>query len=193
MAVTNVFKEAVESNSVRKVRIMMKDSLLVDPTFAKFEEMERIASAMDGLYDEHDGNSFQKDRSTWDDEYMNNLMVDVLWNFSHERVEHLKEVVRYLRPVKEKPASVSSVNHRGNSGRTERDVPPRGNSAYQEQKMRDMREGSYRGTKAAAGAAAGAVIGGAVAFAVEAPVVAGALAGAAVAGTVTYIVTQRKE
>ena len=37
MAVTNVFREAVASNSVRKVRIMMEDSLLVDPTFMKFE------------------------------------------------------------------------------------------------------------------------------------------------------------
>lgn len=193
MAVTSVFMEAVKSNSIQKVRIMMKDSLLVDPTFAKYEEMERTALSMDGLYDEHDGKSFRKDKNTWDDDYMNDLMVDVIWNFSHERLEHLKEVVHYLRPVKEKPASAFSADHSRNNRKTERDIPPKRNSSYQEQKMRDMQEGNYRGAKAAAGAAAGAAIGGAVAFAVEAPVVAGALAGAAVAGTVTYIVTQGKE
>ena len=41
MALTNSFYEAVESNSVRRVRIMMKDSLLVDPTFLQFKEMEK--------------------------------------------------------------------------------------------------------------------------------------------------------
>lgn len=99
MALTNAFYEAVKSGNVRRVRIMMQDSLLVDPTFTEFNAMEKAAASMAGLYDEHDGKEFVEDRTLWNDDYMDKVMVKVLSNFSHERIEHLKEVVRYLRPV----------------------------------------------------------------------------------------------
>lgn len=51
MALTNAFYEAVQSGNVRRVRIMMQDSLLIDPTFAEFNAMEKAASSMKGLYD----------------------------------------------------------------------------------------------------------------------------------------------
>lgn len=76
----------------------MKNSLLVDPTFEEFHAMEKAASSMVGLYDEHDGKELVQDRNLWNDNYMDRVMVKVLSNFSHERLEHLKEVVRYLRP-----------------------------------------------------------------------------------------------
>ena len=41
MALTNAFREAVTEKNVRKIRIMLKDSLLVDPSFKRFQEMER--------------------------------------------------------------------------------------------------------------------------------------------------------
>lgn len=194
MAVTNTFKEAVEAKSVRKVRIMMEDSLLIDPTFTEFKEMEKAAASMDGLYDEHDGRSFKMDKNSWDDDYMNELMVQIIRNFSHERLNHLKDVVRYLRPVKENPASVHSTNYNANSGKTGESTSSKKEfTNYQEQKMRDMQEGNYRGTKVAVGTIVGAAIGGTVAVVVEAPVAAGALVGAAVVGTATYIGIERKE
>ena len=77
----------------------MKDSLLVDPTFELFHMMEKATASMVGLYDEHDGKELVEDRNQWNDNYMDRVMVDVIFNFSHERLNHLKEVVRYLRPV----------------------------------------------------------------------------------------------
>lgn len=59
MALTNAFYEAVQSGNVRRVRIMMQDSLLIDPTFAEFNAMEKAASSMKGLYDKHDGKEFR--------------------------------------------------------------------------------------------------------------------------------------
>ena len=59
MALTRAFYEAVETGNVRRVRIMMKDSLLVDPSFKEFMEMEKVAISMQGLYDSHDGRSFE--------------------------------------------------------------------------------------------------------------------------------------
>ena len=44
MAITNEFMEAVQSGKMMRVRIMLKDSLLVDPTAAQFDEMLPIFS-----------------------------------------------------------------------------------------------------------------------------------------------------
>ena len=41
MALTKSFYEAVSEGNVRRIRIMMKNSLLVDPTFREFSEMEK--------------------------------------------------------------------------------------------------------------------------------------------------------
>lgn len=103
--ITPAFTNAVDKNSVKDIRIMMKDSLLVDLTFEQFDEMARLAKDVKGLYQEHkDGGHFDPldlDVSKWDDDYMNGLMVDVVDNFSHERLNHLKKVVRKLRPPKD--------------------------------------------------------------------------------------------
>ena len=56
--------------------------------------MEKASSSMEGLYDEQDGKEFIEDRSQWNDDYMDKVMVKVLSNFSHERIDHLTEVVR---------------------------------------------------------------------------------------------------
>ena len=40
MAVTNEFKEAVDSGKKIRVRIMLKDIMLVDPTMRQFDEIE---------------------------------------------------------------------------------------------------------------------------------------------------------
>lgn len=184
MALTNAFYENVEAGNVRRVRIMMKDSLLVDPTFEEFDAMEEAAASMPGLYDEHDGQKFVEDRTQWNDEYMHKVMAKVVPNFSHERLAHLKEVVRRLRPVDR----LASPKSGGSGKQNTRSSIPR--SSYQEEKRRDQEKGDYlgRGWKIAGGALAGAVaegaaiavggiVGGAVASTVD-----GLLVGAAVGG-----------
>lgn len=39
---------------------------------------------------------FDHDKDNWNKDYMNGLMVQVVYNFSHERIKHLKEVVTYV-------------------------------------------------------------------------------------------------
>lgn len=99
MPLTNAFHEAVASGNVRRVRIMMKDSLLVDLAFHEFDEMVKATESMPNLYDTHDNRVFETNESAWNDDYMNKLMVQIVGNFSKERIEHLKAVVRKLRPV----------------------------------------------------------------------------------------------
>ena len=50
MAVTDNFKQAVINKEIRRVRIMMKDSLLVDPSFTDLSVMKKIAIIMIKFY-----------------------------------------------------------------------------------------------------------------------------------------------
>lgn len=117
MSLTSAFYEAMQSGNVVRVRIMMKNSLLSDPSFAEFAEMERAAASMAGLYDQYDGGELISDKSQWTNSYMDKLMVKLISNFSPERINHLKEVVRYLVPVPERTAQ--SHDYSASSNRDE--------------------------------------------------------------------------
>lgn len=185
MAITNAFREAVNTGDIKDIRIMMKNSLLVDLSFNEFEEMERIAlSDVCNLYDKHDGCELLLNETMWDDNYMNGLMVDVVDNFSRERVAHLKKVVRKLRPVPATtPSTISSVQqHRENSQPKYHGSRYR---SYQEQKACDQRSGLYREAKIAGGVVIGAVVGSVVAT----PVI-GAAVGAVVGGVIVAAATK---
>jgi hypothetical protein len=149
MALTNAFKDAVAEGKIMEIRIMLKDSLLVDPTFSRFDEMEKAAAGVQGLYDAHDGRALEDNEELWDDAYMDKLMVQVVGNFSHKRVEHLKKVVRKLRPV---PTSDAPKKINNNDAKR----------SYQEQKRCDQESGNYRGAVVAGGAVAGGIVGGVI-------------------------------
>lgn len=186
MALTNAFNEAVAAGNLRMVRIMMKDSLLLDLTFKTFKDMETAASSLSGLYEPHDGREFKLDTADWTDDYMNDLMVQVISNFSHERVQHLQDVIRYLRPAPEpvhRPAPSSQPEYH----------EPKGKVTYEEQKRRDQENGAYIGAKIAAGAVVGAAAGATIAAvaSVTAAGVAGAAAvGAVAGGAAVYVITK---
>ena len=97
MAITQEFIDAVQSNKIMRVRIILKDSLLLDPTAVQFDEMERYAnSQMGNLYVQHDGEKLNFDVTVWDETYLNQQMVIVVNNFSNERIQLIKDMVRYL-------------------------------------------------------------------------------------------------
>jgi hypothetical protein len=199
MTVADSIKNAISIGDIKSIRIMMKNSLLVDPTFAEFNEMSGLVRGVSGLYDLHDGREFEYDKSAWNDDYMNKIMVQVVSNFSHERLDHLKEVVRHLRPV---AASHPKTAQSGGSGYSAPGTPSaqapsaQAQRGYHEQKQDDQRSGSYRGAKIGAGAAAGAIVGGVVAgvvvSAVSGAVAIGAAAGAVVGGVAVAIATNEE-
>lgn len=189
MAITNTFQEAVDNGSIRKIRIMMKDSLWVDPSFTDFAEMERAASSVAGLYDRHDGEVFEKKPDLWNEDYLAGVMVDVVGNFSHERIEHLKEVVKYLRPVKKENPGKQSMSRYDHASDTK-------SRSYREQKEHDQMSGTYRYAVIGGGAVAGGIVGGAIgaAASVNGLAFAGCVLGGAVIGGVAaaYFVDERR-
>lgn len=192
MTVTESINNAIARGDIKGLRIMMKNSLLVDPAFNEFTEMENLTQIVTGLYDEHDGRKLEKDKSLWDDNYMDKLMVQVVGNFSHERIDHLKEVVRYLRPVTEQKSSSSKTSPRQTSS-----IPvllPR-STGYQEQRRHDEYSGKFmssRSAKIALGAAAGGVLGGVIVGYAGGIVLLGVVAGAVVVGSTITVVTSKE-
>jgi hypothetical protein len=111
MAITNEFMEAVQSGKLMRVRIMLKDSLLVDPTATQFSEMEHYATEkMGNIYTEHDGEKLNFDVDAWNEEYLNQQMVTVVTCFSKERVDLLKGMVRYLYKEKANKIRIEANN-----------------------------------------------------------------------------------
>ena len=45
MAITNEFRDAVQTGKKTRVRIMLKDMMLVDPTMKQFDEMLEFAKS----------------------------------------------------------------------------------------------------------------------------------------------------
>jgi hypothetical protein len=97
--VTAYFKNAVRNNNVSGVRIMMKDSLLADPSFQEFAAMEKCAAPLKDLYVPYDGEELNQSPTEWNKDYMNLMLAKLLFNFSHERIEHLKKIIRHLYPT----------------------------------------------------------------------------------------------
>lgn len=97
MAITNDFKEAVDLGKKIRVRIMLKDIMLVDPTMRQFDEMMSYAlSKLPDLYDEHDDEELKYDSSEWNETYLNSQMVTVVNNFSKERIDLLRNMVKFI-------------------------------------------------------------------------------------------------
>lgn len=195
MAITESFRKASATCDVSGIRIMMKDSLLVDPTFGEFKEMENLAKGVDGLYDPHDGRELNPDKTAWNDDYMNKLMVQVVGNFSHERINHLKDVVFYLRPVaprSQTSASSRSYTRHESSWRSAEVHHP--NSHQQKQKNEHNNQTvDNRGIKIATGAIGGGVAGGVAAAVIGTSVFLGCMLGAVSIGIVTAVVTNEGE
>lgn len=97
MALTKEFKEAVDSAKKTRVRIMLKDIMIVDPSLKAFDEMLTYAEKnMLDLYDLHDGEELNNDFCAWDEDYMNQQMSLVVINFSKERIALLRKIVKKL-------------------------------------------------------------------------------------------------
>lgn len=96
--ISNDFKEAVENKKIRLIKIMLKDSLMIDPTGKKFDELFDYAqnNLEIDLLDKHDNEVFNYDKNMWNKKYFNEQMVKLLYNFSSERIDFLKEICKVI-------------------------------------------------------------------------------------------------
>lgn len=96
-AVSKEFKDAVNQKDTLLARIMLNDSLIIDPTFQEFDELIGYAEKrLDDLYDKHDGEVFSNDISKWTKSLIDEQTGKCIQNFSKERISFLKKLCSYI-------------------------------------------------------------------------------------------------
>ena len=91
------FRIVVKEKNVLRARIMMKDSLIVDPTFSQFNEMLSYAQAyIPEIIVPFDGEQLETDTFKWSKELMNMELVQLIGNFSEQRILHLKKIISFV-------------------------------------------------------------------------------------------------
>lgn len=96
MALTREFVEAVSQGNLLRVKIMLKDSLLVDTSFEQFNEMINYAEPrISGIWisDNDDDEAFSQNPDE-----LNALLAGLVNNFSRRRVNHLKGMINKIYP-----------------------------------------------------------------------------------------------
>ena len=97
MAITEEFKEAVEEKNLIKLRIMLKDILLVDKSFAKFDEMISYLDAKGiDVYERKMLSYPRADKSLWNIKLLNEELAKLVNEFSKARVYYCREIIRSI-------------------------------------------------------------------------------------------------
>ena len=88
------FKEAVRSRNVLRTRIMIKDAFVTDPSCALVDEMLQYAKNNGlKLMEPYDGD-MKKFSSEWDQAALNDELVKLVDNFSEDRIQNLRLMVK---------------------------------------------------------------------------------------------------
>ena len=94
--ISEQFKATVQTNDILKIKIMLKNSLTMDLSFNQFKEMLNYAlSFVPNLIEQHDDTLFES-QNNWTKDYASALKVDLVDNFSADRIAHLKEVQTFV-------------------------------------------------------------------------------------------------
>ena len=111
MSIPVDFQKNVLEKQLSVVRVILKDSLVIDPTFVEFEEMYKYAKDnMNNLLEEFDNEELDYNRENWTEYYLNNLKIKLMDNYSEKRLGHLKEICSYLYQDKTKVNKLSEAN-----------------------------------------------------------------------------------
>lgn len=93
MAISSEFAQAVRGGNKLRVRIMLKDSLLVDKTFRLFDEMQAYASAQ-GVSPWADADiPLEKAEKPWTEDTMNYELTALVNDFTKEHVNYVKAII----------------------------------------------------------------------------------------------------
>lgn len=96
MGISEELKKAVREDNRTRVKIMLKNKLLIDVGGREFQEsLEYVKHEIPSFMDIHDGEVLKTSKQ-WTEDYMNSQLVKLINNFSIERVNLLIQVVQAL-------------------------------------------------------------------------------------------------
>lgn len=94
MALTPEFMTAVKNNNLLRVRIMLKDSLLVDKSFAQFQEMCQYAKRLGvNFWMEKTEELEMKPEESWNITLMNLELTKLVNDFTKEHLDYCKKII----------------------------------------------------------------------------------------------------
>lgn len=190
MAVSQTFKNVVSSGDILRIRLLMSNELLIDPTFQNFTDMEMMVKGMDGLYVPFDGDALDTDENHWDDHYLALQQTMLVSNFCPERIKYVKKIISKLHPSKTMTATPESCSGK----KTKSDWDFRGDSRSQRpidyQTQKRAAEASGRIVKVMVGCGVGGAAIGAGLIGlkiVESSIPAGIIVGGAIGCAIGYL------
>jgi hypothetical protein len=112
--INKTLDEAIRGKDIKTIRNILTTSMVQDPGFSKgvFEERLKrcFASGVSSqdLFEPFAGTAINEDPNGWTKDYYAELRTEFRYNFSLERLDHLKKVGRKLYPS---ASPVSSSNY----------------------------------------------------------------------------------
>lgn len=113
------FLKAVSERNINGVRTQIYTSFTVSPKSNEGEEMVEHAEKNIGnaLYKEQDNQKLDLNVANWTEEYYKQLLKDLMFNFSRERMNLLREVRKHLFTGKTVNSNKSKASDRNNTNR----------------------------------------------------------------------------
>jgi hypothetical protein len=108
MNVSSEFQDNVKIGDVLRVRSALLD-YLIEKNYEGFDDSLEYAKQFIAVIQKYDKKPFEEDSSKWDIDYLNKQKVDLMINFSQERIEHLKKVINIVL-VSKQPESSTDFN-----------------------------------------------------------------------------------
>lgn len=88
-------KQYADSGDLKSLKYIFVDSLDVDPTFEQYVEDYNYCKSIPGLLEQHiELMPFINDSARWTEEYWVKLKMDLVKNFSDQRMRHMREVAK---------------------------------------------------------------------------------------------------
>lgn len=113
MALTSEFISAVRDRNLLRIRIMLKDSLLVDKQFNQFTEMRRYAEENGADFWMKKTEEFEKlPKESWNIDVMNLELTRLVNDFTKERLKYCQEIVKTIYSVSSAPTQFNSMQQR---------------------------------------------------------------------------------
>lgn len=96
MAVSREYAQAVRDNNTLRVRIMLKDSLLVDKTFSLFNELVKYAEMNGVSVWQAQEEPLEEEKKPWTIDIMNYELTALVNNFTKEHVDYVKQIIKEI-------------------------------------------------------------------------------------------------
>lgn len=106
--IEEIVKDCINEKNKKKLHIILVEYLL--ESFDKFDENIEYAKNYMDIFENYDRKLFEEEKEKWDEKYLFFEKGKLITNFSKERVEHIKKIIRKIYPERNKKMS-SSINY----------------------------------------------------------------------------------